>query len=72
MLRSMLEASELTLVPGKQITLGIYLAFTPVTIYAVSRFWAHLPKHRLHVNQKPSAGEHRWSLMKPLGETRTI
>ena len=64
----MLEASDLTLVPGKQIILGVCLAFIPVGVHVVCRFWTYRPKHRLYRNQKTSSGAHQWRLMQPLGE----
>ena len=64
----MLEASDLTLVPSKQIILGVCLAFIPVGVHVVRHFWTYRPKHRLYRNQKTSLGAHQWRLMQPLGE----
>ena len=66
----MLETSNLTLVPGKQIILAVCLAFIPVGAYVVSLSWTRLAKRRLHMTQKMNAGEHQWCLMQPLGEAR--
>lgn len=68
----MLDASDLTLVPGKQITLGVCLVFIPVGVYIVCRCWTYRTKHRQYMNQRLGAGKLQWYLKQPLGEARTF